>query len=442
MNKINHDIENHFNNFNRVKYLKKTNTVDKVNTLRKSATDSFKNRGFNSEIANKEKWKFSNIKPIAREKFHILSNSQEFVPNSLDEKIIFHKSNSNRLIFVDGQINDKYSDISLLTEKSLVTTFTNSNLFDKEVINKQLGKLINHENDIFSTINSALLNDGLLINIKKNITLNTPISIIFINTNQNENAATFPRILVVCEENSEASIVEGHISYATQSSLDIPVIEIDMNKNSNLNHYKYMLGNNSGFNISNTVVSLEENSDYNSFSFSTGSKIARNSVDINLIGKYSNCNLNGLYITKDKNHIDNHLNINHKNTHTKSNIFYKGILKDSSRAVFSGRVLVERNAQKTEATQSDKNLLLSPNVRINTKPSLEIYADDVQCAHGATASYFTDEAMFYLQSRGIDQKTAEKLLIEGFAQEIFEQIPSKLVKNFFSEILINTSIQY
>ena len=107
MNKINHDIENHFNNFNRVKYLKKTNTVDKVNTLRKSATDSFKNRGFNSEIANKEKWKFSNIKPIAREKFHILSNSQEFVPNSLDEKIIFHKSNSNRLIFVDGQINDK-----------------------------------------------------------------------------------------------------------------------------------------------------------------------------------------------------------------------------------------------------------------------------------------------------------------------------------------------
>ena len=201
-----------------------------------------------------------------------------------------------------------------------------------------------------------------------------------------------------------------------------------------------MIDSPNGFHIGNTKVSLSEESRYNSFSFSTGSKIARNAVEINLNEKYSDCNLNGLYITQDKNHIDNHININHKNTNTKSNIFYKGILKDSSRAVFSGRVLVDRNAQKTEATQRDKNLLLSPTVRINTKPSLEIYADDVKCGHGATASYFPDEAMFYMQSRGLDKTTAEQLLIKGFADEIIQEIESSLIRNFFSDILIQRSI--
>ena len=440
MNKIKNHIENHFENLDQIKFLNTPSKISKINELRKNGMDSFINFGFPTEISNTEKWKFSNINPIAREKFLIASEITEYTTTPFVNSLINHKANKNRLVFIDGQLDKKNTDISYILDDCLITTFNNANLSSNEIINNNLGNLINTENDIFAAINSAFLSDGLLIKINKDAKITEPISILFITTNQDKKIATFPRILVVCEKDSESSIIEGHISYSNQPSLNLPVAEIKINDRAHLNHYRYMIDNPQGFHIANTKVSLSEKAHYNSLSFSTGSKIARNAVEINMNEKYSYCNLNGLYITEDKNHIDNHININHKNTNTKSNIFYKGILKDASKAVFSGRVLVERNAQKTEATQSDKNLLLSPNVRINTKPSLEIYADDVQCGHGATASYFADDAMFYMQSRGIDKKTSEQLLIQGFAEEIVEQIPSPLIRKYFSDMLIHQSI--
>jgi len=440
MNKINNIIDDHFENLDQIKFLNTASKISKINELRKSGMDSFLKYGFPAEISNSEKWKFSNINPIAREKFSLVPHAPKYTTTSFDNKLMNHPANTNRLVFINGELDKNNTDISSIIDHCLITTFNSTNLESNEIINNNLGNLINIENDIFSAINSAFLNDGLLIYVKKGAQISQPISIIFITTNQNIKIATFPRILVICEEDSTSSIIEGHISYSNQPSLNAPVVEIQINNNANLNHYRYMIDTAKGFHIGNTKVSLGEQSQYNSLSFSTGSKLARNAVEINMNEKYSYCNLNGLYITKDKNHIDNHININHKNTHTKSNIFYKGILKDSSRAVFSGRVLVERNAQKTQATQSDKNLLLSPNVRINTKPSLEIYADDVQCGHGATASYFADDAMFYMQSRGINKKASEQLLIKGFANEILEQIPSSLIRKFFYDILIHRSI--
>ena len=433
-------IKNHFENIQQIKYLNKLSQISRINELRSNGMDSFINSGFPAEISNSEKWKFSNINPIAREKFSLVSEIDKYTTTSLDNSLINHNANTNRLVFIDGQLDKNNTDIGSISDDCLISTFNNSDSKSNKIINNNLGNLINIENDIFSAINSAFINDGLLINIKKNTQITEPISLLYITTNRNKKIATFPRVLIVCEEDSESSIIEGHVSYSDQPSLNVPVVEINLNNRASLNHYRYMIDNPKGYHIANTKVSVNEKSHYNSFSFSTGSKITRNELEINMNEKYSYCNLNGLYITADKNHIDNHININHKNTNTKSNIFYKGILKDSSKAVFSGRVLVERNAQKTEATQSDKNLLLSPNVRINTKPSLEIYADDVQCGHGATASYFADEAMFYMQSRGIDKKTSEQLLIQGFAEEIVEQIPSLSIRKFFSDILIHRSI--
>jgi Fe-S cluster assembly protein SufD len=178
----------------------------------------------------------------------------------------------------------------------------------------------------------------------------------------------------------------------------------------------------SAFHIGATRVTLERDSSYNFTSMARGARIARNDLSVLLDAPGSSCNLKGLYFTSGSQHIDNHIDIDHAKPHSSSDQYFKGILADRSRAVFSGRVLVRKDAQKTYARQSDKNLLLSEGARINTKPSLEIYADDVQCFHGATAGSVPQDALFYMRSRGLDDETARALLVYGFASEIIDRV--------------------
>ena len=193
MNKVKNHIENHFENLDQIKFLNTPSKISKINELRKNGMDSFINFGFPTEISNTEKWKFSNINPIAREKFLIASEITEYTTTPFVNSLINHKANKNRLVFIDGQLDEKNTDISLILDDCLITTFNNTNLSSNEIINNNLGNLINTENDIFAAINSAFLSDGLLIKINKEAKITEPISIVFITTNQDKKINTRSR---------------------------------------------------------------------------------------------------------------------------------------------------------------------------------------------------------------------------------------------------------
>ena len=214
--------------------------------------------------------------------------------------------------------------------------------------------------------------------------------------------------------------------------------EVILSKGAQLEHYRYMSESSRAFHIGNTQVQLESNAQFKTTSISKGAQLARNALHVSLNGINSSCSITGLYLTEKTQHIDNHINVEHMVPQCSSYQHFKGVLDDRSKAVFSGRVVVHKDAQKTIAHQSDKNLILSQGARINTKPSLEIFADDVECTHGATAGSVAEDALFYMRSRGIDEKTAKQILISGFAAEIVETIPIDSLKAYLTEMISKT----
>ena len=205
-------------------------------------------------------------------------------------------------------------------------------------------------------------------------------------------------------------------------------------------HYRYLSDADSAFHVGTTRVRVGRDASFRSTSFAKGSKIARNDLDVLLDGEGGSCLLSGLYATSGRQHVDNHINIDHAKPHATSDQYFKGVLVGQSRTAFSGRVLVRKGAQKTFAKQADKNLLLSKGARINTKPSLEIYADDVQCFHGATAGAVADDALFYMMSRGVDRETATALLVHGFAREIIDRVSLEPLRDFLGQSLFSASL--
>ena len=237
-----------------------------------------------------------------------------------------------------------------------------------------------------------------------------------------EPTATYPRTLILVGRHSKLTVVESYVGLSQRPYFTDSVAEIVVDEGGSLEHYRYLNESPEAYHIGTTRVRLGKDSQFRSTSFARGAALARNDLQVVLDAPGGSCDLNGLYLTSGRQHIDNHIDIDHAKPHTSSEQYFKGVLADRSQAVFSGRVLVRPDAQKTYARQRDKNLLLSKGARVNTKPSLEIFADDVQCFHGATAGAVADEALFYMRSRGIDEDTARALLVHGFASEIIERV--------------------
>ena len=216
------------------------------------------------------------------------------------------------------------------------------------------------------------------------------------------------------------------------------VSEIILNQNAKLNHYKLINESSNAFHVASQVTKLSKDSEFNSTVLERSSALGRNEVLVQLDGENSLCNLNGLYTTSGSQHMDNFINIDHLKPYTTSRLFYKGILSGNSRAVFGGTVYVQPGAIKTDSLQSDKNLLLSPNAEVDSKPALFIYADDVKCGHGATAGNIDKDTLFYLRSRGIDLESASKLLIFGFAREIIDTIEFKPLGDLVEKLFLDS----
>ena len=407
--------------------------------LRQEGLNYFREFKFPIDTRANEEWKHTNVNNIARTVFEYQPDTEiDSISTSKLKTISPWNETWIQLIFINGIFSNKLSsnlkEIQDIHLNSLSELASEENKFLKD----HIGKYASLTDNGFTAINTAFMNDGAVVEIPDNVSINIPIHLIFISTHQSSSSVSYPRTLISVGENSEITVIESYVGLSDQPYFTNAVSEIVANENSKIEHYRYLSENSSAFHIGTTRVSLEQNSTFNSTSLSKGARLARNDLGICLAKPGSSCTIKGLYISTDTQHIDNHIDIDHASQNSSSTQYFKGILDGKSRAVFSGRVLVRKDAQKTYARQGDKNLLLSEGARINTKPSLEIYADDVECYHGATAGTLASEALFYMQSRGIDEDTARRLLITAFADEILDTVIPLHLKNHTRNLFLNT----
>ena len=399
-----------------------------LGVLRQRGFDSFSALGFPTSRRDNEKWKYTNLGPLANTTFAYAER-----PGAIDAGLLTSLAPSSddwlQLVFVDGHYAAEHSTIGSTENGVFVGRLGEAADLGRNGAGERLGSLANVESDGFTALNTAFATDGAIVKVSAGGSAPT-VHLVFVTTEHTDAIAAHPRTLVIAGEGSECTVVESYVGVGESTYFTNSVSEIILEAGAQVEHYRLMMDSPDAFHIGSTPVRLGEDSTFNSLSFARGGRTARNGLHVMLDAPGSSCVVGGLYFTYGTQHIDNHVVIDHLKPHTRSDLYFKGILDDRSRAVFSGGVIVHPNAQKSEAYQKDQNLLLSQGARINTKPMLEIYADDIQATHGATAGAVADEAIFYMRSRGIDEKTARDLLVHGFAKEIIDRVSLEPLREY------------
>jgi Fe-S cluster assembly protein SufD len=391
------------------------NSVGIANNVRSNAWAAFVESGMPVARKGNEKWKYTNVNSILEKTFR--KNAKQLSSEISATSIPCGSTAHIKIVLLDGHLSDDLSSNMKAFEGITITTIQEG--LDAGNANKHFAKHASLK-DGFVSLNTALFNEGISVEVDSTT---EPITLELLHfTTGNDGVANYPRLLVNLKENSNVTLIEGFFSNNDGEHFTDAVTEIVLDPGSRMVHSRVMLENLDSVHMGTTNVYQSSDSEFKSASFSKGSKLARNEMSILLDGPGSSCDLAGLYLTVDDQHVDNLINIDHAKPNCTSNIKYKGILDGNSRAIFGGEVIVRKDAQKTNALQSDKNLVLSDGAEIDSKPSLWIYADDVQCGHGATAGSINGDTVFYMKSRGLDERTASRFLIHAFAREIIETI--------------------
>lgn len=356
-----------------------------------------------------EEYKYCNIESIFRKEFKNIENKfspVEALPK-LDDCINVYLLNGN------------YFSSEISAEKIIISDLISALQTHKDLLKKHFCQY--SKTDAFSTLNTAFCGNGLFVYVSNSVQIQKPLCIHFLSSNEGE-AMIHPRILVIAEENAQLTFIEKHYGYVGGKCFSTNTQEIIVGENARVNHYRIQSENENAYSVSTIDVQQAANSVYNACTFIFGGLLVRNNHHVTLNGKNAETHLNGLLIGNDTNLIDNHTLIDHAVANCNSNELYKGIANGKSTVVFNGKIMVRRDAQKTNAYQSSKNILLSDDATVNTKPQLEIYADDVKCSHGTSTGKVDEDALFYLKARGIGDTSARKLLLQAFAQELIDKI--------------------
>ena len=386
--------------------------------LRRKGIGFFEAHGFPTARRGNEPWKYTNVAPIAETAFALAAPSSSLSSKAIAAHVLAR--DWLRLTFVDGRYSPGLSSVRNLP--SGVRLGTMADAIDDPVVSRHLARLVTPEADAFASLNAAFVTDGAFLHLSPGMVLERPLQLLFIGTGPGAPVVAHPRILLLAGRGSMATVVESYASLGEGTYFTNVAAEVYLGEGAALEHYKLLFESQQAYHVANTHVHQAHDSRFTATSISAGAALARNTLTVVLDGEGAQCSLNGLHFTTGTQHLDNTLFIDHAKPHTTSNEFYKGILDGNSRAVFGGRVLVRRDAQKVEAHQYDRNLVLSQGAEVDSKPQLEIYADDVKCTHGATASQLSAGDLFYLQSRGIDKNQARDLLARGFAVEILDRV--------------------
>lgn len=424
--------EKYFADFNALKEARPV--PNWLSELRQRGWDHFDSVGFPTERRGNELYKYTNLTPLDRGTFELqLGQPVSVSPETLRARAPW-SDDWTTLVFVDG----RYSEgLSRPVADAGVEVINLADASDRQTLRENLALHAPADESAFTALNTAFLADGAYVRIPGDVQAESPIHLLFVTT-PGGSRATYPRTLVVAGVNSRSKVMESYISLGDEAGFTAPVAEYVLEPGARIDHFRVLVENEQTFHIGTTRVYQADDSTFNSISFATGPKLGRNDTHTLLDAPGAECTLHGLYLTTNRQQIDNHVSTTHAKPHGTSHQFYKGVLSGNSRAVFSGRVLVEKDAQKTVADQRDLNLVLSHGAEIDTKPSLEIYADDVKCSHGATAGHGDPAALFYMRSRGIDEETARAMLVRGFVAEIADEIGVEALRDFVQGVIEDT----
>lgn len=404
-----------------------------LSQIRKESLALFAQNGF--PTTENELWRFTNISPLANIPFgepHSIEENR--IRENLAKETALYLPGIH-LVFINGIFSKTFSSFPKLPSGMKVENLAAVLARDPAWLEPYFAQKGSYEDQPFAALNTAFTPDGVGIYIPKGVVVHDPIHLIFYQTSEKKPIMVSPRILIVAGRESKATIVENYLGAANEAYFTNAVVEMNAGENSSLDHYTLQRESEAAYHIATTHVHLDRDCRFSACNIALGGALVRNNLNIYMDGEGIDCSLSGLYMIRNRQHVDNHLRVEHAQPNCTSSELYKGILDHQSRGVFHGKIHVHPHAQKTNAKQTNMNLLLSNEAEVNTMPQLEIYADDVKCTHGATIGRLEENELFYLRSRGIDVETARNLLTFAFASDIVRRIRVNEIRSQIDRLL-------
>jgi Fe-S cluster assembly protein SufD len=409
-----------------------------LRSLREEGFARFSKVGFPTTAV--EDWRFTNISAIAKTDFQLpakdgrLASEQEIEPYYLEGAAC-------TLVFVNGHFAPQLSAVVGVPDGIVATSLAEQLVAHPETVEPNLGRFLDTKRDSFSALNTAFVEDGTYVQVRQGMALKAPIHLLFVSVGSHDPLVIHPRNLVIAETGSEVTVVEEYVSLGGSQVFCNAATEVLVGDGANVAHYRIESESTQTFHIS--TLRLQQGRDANVASHSVllGGELVRNNVHAVLAGAGGECLVNGLFLGTGREHMDNYMLVEHSNPHCNSRQFYNGILDQQAHGVFHGRIIVQKDAQKTDAKQTNRNLLLSDDAQIDTKPQLAIFADDVKCTHGATIGQIEENALFYLRTRGIDELSARRLLLEAFASECLDRMTPGPARSHIETLILRRVFQ-
>lgn len=409
--------------------------------LRENAMARFDELGFPS--VRDEEWKYTNVAPIARAEFVPSLDSAGTASGSRAQELASlaaPEAVGSQLVFVNGRLREDLTSLTAVPGNVFVSQLSAA-LSDERysaIVREHLARHADYVTSGFNALSTAFASHGAFVHIPKSVAVASPLHLLFItDVSDADKVVTFPRVLIVAEANSSATVIESHVSTGDAAYFTNAVVEIALEDGARLEHYKVQRESPAAFHVATTAADLGANSSYDSTTITFGAQLSRHDIHVTMDREGAECWVDGLYLVTGTQHTDTHSVIDHRKPHCTSHQLYKGILDGKSRAVFNGKIFVRHDAQKTDAMQTNKNLLLSNEARVDTKPQLEILADDVKCAHGAAVGQIDQDELFYLETRGIHHDLARNLLTYGFAEEVIGKIKVESIRAQLDAAVLN-----
>jgi Fe-S cluster assembly protein SufD len=407
-----------------------TATVDApewLEPIRRAAMERFARAGF--PTSRDEEWRFTPVGPIAQGSWRPAVRARGVTRDQLSPFVFGHPEWTN-LVFVNGVFDGTLSSIGVLAPGLRVGSLADALRSDGVLLEAHLSRHAPLESSPFTALSTAFMREGGLVHVPANTDVTRPVHLVFVTTKEAAGSVSHPRNLIVVEQGARASVIESYVTLDPGAAYwTNAVTEVVAGANSWIEHTRIQRESERAYHIGSTHVDQQRDSHYRSFSMAMGGALARHNLQVRLNDENIETLMYGLYLSRGEQLVDNHTAIYHNQPNCRSWEVYKGILDDRSRAVFNGKVFVRPEAQKTDAKQTNRNLLLSDAAKVNTKPQLEIFADDVKCTHGATVGRLDDIALFYARSRGVPAAEAQRLLTYAFAAEVIEEVALEPVRD-------------
>jgi Fe-S cluster assembly protein SufD len=401
-----------------------------LNTMRQEARQAFAHLPIPNR--KQEAWRYTDLSELYAQHFEPQHTPMTALEAEDIEDWIYSAADSYRLVFANGQYTPTLSTFQSLPDGIRLGSLREAITTDGKFVIDWLARNKAHEPDVFSELNRALLNDGLFLHVAANVEVPLPIEVVYLNLSFEHNTLAQPHSLVILEDGARAKLVERFISTGDSSYFFNGMSELVLGNHAALHHSRTQAESMQAHHLSRVTLHQATASEYRGMQVSTGGRWSRTDYTVQFNGQHAACDLQGIYAVGDQQYSDVHLDVRHAQPGCRSREDFRGIVYGKGRAVFDGRVVVEKAAQKSDAMLSNKNLLLSENAEVDTKPQLEIYADDVKCGHGTTVGRLDPAQVFYLRSRGIAEATARRMLCLGFAEQILAQVNDAKLHSFLT----------